>query len=507
MFFAQYNHSPSIFDRLKAENPIAQLVTMTSSPEGLNTEQRKLYDVVVDQYTRELAVDQPDPPQLLLQVNGAKGVGKTVALLRACARLQELAAANGKQNPMFWSAPTGIAAYTITGKTLHSLLRLPVRRKMSDLSTATLQSLQALFRDCRFLMVDEKFMIDLKMFSLVDDRLRAIFPATSDQPFGAINVLICGDFFQLPPVGGKPLYAYRSSNVNEIKGRQLYQAFEKTIRLIEIMRQQGDDPVSIWFRQTLGELRENRLTWEGWEFLCTRVANQLSPAELASLDGALRLYFTRAEVHETNSTNLVAMNQPVRKISARHTGRKTAKATEEEAEGLSVEIFVCIGAKVMLTTNLWNEIGLAYGSMGTIHDMSWDIGSDISSMPSVILVKFDGYTGPAFPDCRDQIVAVFPANRQFEYKSVSCSWTQFPLRLVYAITVHKSQGMSLNVAFVNLAQKEHCMSLSYVAVSRIRMVPGVVVEKLFDFEYFRHKELEMSRDQEADFILRSSQLL
>jgi hypothetical protein len=67
--------------------------------------------------------------------------------------------------------------------------------------------------------------------------------------------------------------------------------------------------------------------------------------------------------------------------------------------------------------------------------------------------------------------------------------------------------MSLDAAFVNLAQKEHYMSLSYVAVSRIRTVPGVVVEKPFDFEHFRHKELEMSRDREADFILRSGQLL
>ena len=93
---------------------------------------------------------------------------------------------------------------------------------MSDLSTATLQSLQALFQDCRFLMVDEKSMINLKMFSLVDDRLWAIFPATSHWLFGGINVLICGDFFQLLPVGGKPLYALRSSNINEIKGYQLY---------------------------------------------------------------------------------------------------------------------------------------------------------------------------------------------------------------------------------------------------------------------------------------------
>ena len=98
------------------------------------------------------------------------------------------------------------------------------------------------------------------MFSLIDNQLQVIFPATSHQPFGGINILICGDFFQLPPVGGKSLFSLRVSHVNEIKGQQLYQAFDKTIRLTEIMRQQGDDPVSIRFRQTLGELRENKLT-------------------------------------------------------------------------------------------------------------------------------------------------------------------------------------------------------------------------------------------------------
>ena len=507
VFFGRYPHPSSIFNQHKDANPINQVVTSTSSPEGLNTEQRKMYDVIVGQYARELAVDQPEPSQLLLHVDGAGGAGKTVALLRTCARLQELAAVNGKQNPVFRAAPTGIAAYAIMGRTLHSLLRLPVRGKMSDLSTATLQSLQAMFKDSRFLMIDEKSMMDLKMLSLIDNRLRVIIPATSDQPFGGINILLCGDFFQLPPVGGKPLYTLRPSHIHDIKGRQLYKAFDKTIRLTEIMRQQGNDPISVGFRQTLSELREDKLTREGWEFLCTRVANELTPAEVASMDDALRLYFTRAEVYETNSTNLAATNQPVRKISAQHTGRKAKKATEEEAKGLSAEIFVSIGAKVMLTTNLWSEAGLANGSMGTIHDMSWDVGLDISSMPSVILVKFSGYEGPAFPGCEDDIVPVFPANRQFEYKGVSCSRTQFPLRLAYAITVHKSQGMSLDTAVMNLAQKEHCMALSYVAVSRLRKATGMVFEKPFDFEHFKHKPTEMSRDRQADFVFRTSQLL
>ena len=64
---------------------------------------------------------------------------------------------------------------------MHSLLRLPVKGKKSDLSVATLQSLQALFQDCKFLIIDEKSMIDIKTLSLIDDRLRAILPAHSDQ--------------------------------------------------------------------------------------------------------------------------------------------------------------------------------------------------------------------------------------------------------------------------------------------------------------------------------------
>ena len=125
-------------------------------------------------------------------------------------------------------------------------------------------------------------------------------------------------------------------------------------------------------------------------------------------------------------------------------------------------------------------------------------------MPSVILVKFDGYTGPAFPDCGDGIISIFPVTRQFEYKSVSCSQTQFPLRLAYAITVHKSQGMSLDTAIINLRKKQHCLGLAYVAVSR---VGGVVFEEPFDFEHFKHKESAISQDRVADVILRNTQLL
>src|SRR6202008_1326620 len=137
------------------------VVTINPSPEPLNTEQRKLYDTVVRQYNQEITEHLPVPSQLLLNIDGVAGSGKTFTLLKACAQIQELALQAGKQNPVFRAAPTGIAAFNIVGKTLHSLLRLPVKGKKSDLSLATLQSLQALFRECRFLIIDEKSMIDV----------------------------------------------------------------------------------------------------------------------------------------------------------------------------------------------------------------------------------------------------------------------------------------------------------------------------------------------------------
>ncbi len=169
---------------------------------------------------------------------------------------------------------------------------------------------------------------------------------------------------------------------------------------------------------------------------------------------------------------------------------------------------VCIGARVLLTANLWTEMGLVNGATGIVFDLEWEAGEYSStSLPSLILVKFDNYSRPLFPGCLPAIAPIFPVTRQFEYNKVTCSRQQFPLRLAYALTVYKSQGLTLSRVVLNLSQREHCRGLSYVAISRVKTLNGLLFESPFDFEHFTSIASVTPTDRELDIVERDRQLV
>lgn len=121
--------------------------------------------------------------------------------------------------------------------------------------------------------------------------------STTGDPFGqfrpafrGIERLIMWWFFQFPLIAGKALFARFPTQVDAIKGHQLDQAFNYTLRLTQIIRQQREDNISTRFRVALGELRASQLSKESWELLRTRIANDLSLTEVTTFDFALRLY-------------------------------------------------------------------------------------------------------------------------------------------------------------------------------------------------------------------------
>ncbi|XP_044714714.1 PIF1-like helicase domain-containing protein [Hirsutella rhossiliensis] len=365
--------------------------------DALNPEQRIVYDTVMGHFLAQ------DRSQLLLHVDGG-----------------------GNQ---------------ISGTTLHSLLHLPINKDFRPLSAIDKAQLQKKLKDIQYLIIDEKSMLGLRMLSWIDNRLREAFPHRNEEFFGGLNILLVGDFFQLPPVLQKPLYYDKEVQGVEIKGRNAYMRFDKTVFLSVVQRQCGDDQAS--FRKALGELRLLLLSHESWKLLSGRVQAKLDDQEVARFANALRVYATKDRVIATN------------------VGPGAAAAPDDKAGNLAKQVPVCIGARLMLTCNLWQQVGLCNGARGTVHDIGWAPGADpIRDQPKIV-----------------PIVAV---KRDFLVGATLCTRTQFPLVVCYAITVHKSQSITEDRIVTDLSCRDFQTGLSYVAVSRVKTLQGLMLDAPFD---------------------------
>lgn len=420
----------------------------------------------------ELSEEQRRVLQLLTDghnvfLTGGGGVGKSFVIHAAVAQ------AKAQQKRVAITAPTGVAGELIGGTTLHALLGLGLAKDPVDrLLVAALRSnkIKNRWKAIDFLVIDEVSMLSPDLWTKVDRVARAV-RQVYDKPLGGIQLLLCGDFYQLPPVpdAGQPPDAATFCFDTDV----WQQCNLHTVVLTRTFRQEGDDA----FAQLLHRLREGEYTAEDIDLLVGRVG--------AQLDGfahivPTRLYARRANVDKINADSLEALGEVETQVyqagvywelcvpkgapltdNRRKMMVDALKHAASEAKSVvKSELTLKVGAQVMLLCNLDMAQGLVNGSKGVVVNFAMpEHGSKV--MP---VVRFSN--GVELMVQRHSWETVVEQAGTVYFKQV-------PLALAWALTIHKAQGVSLDCAEIQLDDSVFERGQAYVALSRVRTLGGL----------------------------------
>lgn len=336
------------------------------------------------------------------------------------------------------TASTGIAATHIGGVTIHSWSGIGIKKSLSPQDLALLKKnsrLVSRVKKTHVLIIDEISMLDASVLTTVDLALKELRVCSS--PFGGIQVVFVGDFFQLPPVsrqGEDPVhFAFDSSAWEEADPVICY--------LEEQYRQEDEELLSI-----LRAIRNGEVTTDTFETLSSRIEESHSHKYT-------RLYSHNINVDKLNDERISGISGDEVKFYMRSSGAPLL--IEQLKRGcLSPEVLVLkIGAQVMFTKNSF-DIGYVNGTLGEVVGFSED--------ENPIVKIRSGRRIEVTPD--EWTIA--------DGERVLATIAQIPLRLAWAITVHKSQGMTLDGAIIDLS-KAFEYGQGYVALSRVRTLDNL----------------------------------
>ena len=192
-------------------------------------------------------------------------------------------------------------------------------------------------------------------------------------------------------------------------------------------------------------------------------------------DTAVRLFYDRLTVFQYNQDRLKALGRPIARINAIHSSPTAAAAQADDAGGLESVLYLSEGAPVMLTRNLYSEAGLCNGTPGTVVSILYTDDHRPPSLPVAVLVRFPDYVGPTFND-QPHCVPIPPATAEWFPGDGLQSRQQLPLRLAFALTIHKSQGQTLSRAVIDLGKSERAAGCTFVAISRMRSLQDCLIQ-------------------------------
>lgn len=368
-------------------------------------------------------------------LTGEPGAGKTYVINKYIHWLE------AAQISVAVTASTGIAATHIGGLTIHSWSGVGTRDTLSryDLDQiATKEKLVKRIKKNQVLIIDEVSMIDGKMLDMVDVICRTI--RQSQEAFGGMQVVCVGDFFQLPPIarqGEMMRYAFESRAWENLRPLVCY--------ITEQFRQDDELLLSL-----LGSIRKGEIEEEHYTLLREQV-------DIAYVDiEPTRLYTHNADVDAVNATKLAELKGTAKTYKMSSRGNKIYQESLIRTCLSPSVLALKEEAMVMCTKNNF-EAGYVNGTLARV-------------------VGFDSYEGyPIIETADKRRITIEPVSWEVaEEGKILASIEQLPLRLAWAITVHKSQGMSLDAAEVDLS-KSFVYGQGYVALSRVRSLAGLKV--------------------------------
>jgi len=368
-------------------------------------------------------------------ITGSAGTGKTYLLNQFIRYLK-----SRKISPAI-VAPTGIAASHLGGQTIHSFFSLGIRDWIDDSFIESLlekKYLQTRFCKLKILIIDEISMVSPEIFSAIDIILRAF--KKFDQPFGGVQVILSGDFFQLPPISKFPKekrFAWQSPAWRDLN--------LKTCYLEKKHRQDDDKLIAI-----LDDIRAGDISESSYEILNSRLLKVLDTGFTPT-----RLYTHNMDVDRINNQEL--QNLDSRPYQFIYKSKGTQKNIEKifKSTLVSEELTLKKDAVVIFIKNN-PEKGYINGTTGVVVGFDEEDNLPIVKTSYAHIIKVD----------------LEDWSLENESGSVTATVSQIPLKLAWAITIHKSQGMTLDSAEIDLS-KTFEVGQGYVALSRIKNIDGL----------------------------------
>lgn len=338
------------------------------------------------------------------------------------------------------TASTGIAATHLGGMTIHSWSGLGVRDTLTDYDIDDMMQRQYLYKrfdKTKVLIIDEVSMLHHFRLDLIDWICRQM--KHNEKPFGGMQIVLSGDFFQLPPVTRGDLveseFAYKADCWNDAK--------LTVCHLSEQHRQKDNVYLSI-----LNQIRQNKVSTKTIELLKSRFNKDPESGKEST-----RLYTHNIDVDVVNKRHLDLIDADRRDYHMTSKGSRGLAETLKKNCLSPEKLELKKGARVMFTKNQM-EGGYVNGTLG-------------------IVVDFNSFGDPIVETNSGMKFAVTPQSWKIEEEGkIKAEISQLPLRLAWAITVHKSQGMSLDAMEVDLS-KSFVRGMGYVALSRVRSLGGM----------------------------------